>query len=116
MATDKKRMAAILRGIETRTVTRPVPGRFHYAAVKGLPRACVWKPTILMDNLANDDDSGPSSRPTKGQVMCTTMIRRSWDRLKAREMITAGPYPDERPVVLISISHGRHNLWQRARR
>ncbi len=98
LAADKKRMAVILKGIENRKIIHPLKGNFHYATGKGVPKNSIWHPTLLMDGLASDEDSGPS-RPTRSQAMALSGIRRRWDKFKAREMTTAGPALDEKPLV-----------------
>lgn len=88
MLTVSKRIAAVLRGLGSNTITRASGQKKYYRAGSKEQRN-TWKPLLLKNAIVHKNETG--EQLTKKIVYETSIVTRFWDKEKARQMVSSGP-------------------------
>eukprot|EP00826_Nyctotherus_ovalis_P015635 TRINITY_DN14461_c0_g2_i4.p3 TRINITY_DN14461_c0_g2~~TRINITY_DN14461_c0_g2_i4.p3 ORF type:complete len:102 (-),score=25.46 TRINITY_DN14461_c0_g2_i4:390-695(-) len=88
MLTVSKRIAAVLKGLGSNTITR-ASGQKKYYLSGSKEQRNMWKPLLLKNAAVHKNETG--EQLTKKIVYETSIVSRFWDKEKARQMVSSGP-------------------------
>ena len=96
----KKRFAHVLKGIENKSITRPIPQKLYSEAVNNLRHS--WNPLLLSEEAMRRQGLDPSSCDT----LFKSAVKRCWNQDKARLMTSSGPDSLDKIVIVTNLTFG----------